>query len=263
VAWENTKVITRALVRPPSATYASGLTTAGLGAPDLAVALAQHAAYVEALLTAGVAVDALPADDRYPDATFVEDVAVMTARGAILTRPGAPSRRGEVDAIRAAIEARVPVVGVIEAPGCLDGGDVCEAGSKVLVGLSDRTNAEGASQLASLLALSGMRTVVLDVRRVPGLLHLKTGMAYLGEGRALAWDTLAGDDELRGLDVIVVPGDEAYAANAIRVRDRVLVPDGFPRTLEAIATRGLSPLPVPMSEFRKMDGGLSCLSLRW
>jgi dimethylargininase len=183
-------VITRALVRPPSATYASGLTTAGLGAPDLALALAQHAAYVEALLAGGVTVDALPPDDRFPDATFVEDVAVMTERGAILTRPGAPSRRGEVDAIRAAIEARVPVLGVVEAPGCLDGGDVCEAGSRVLVGLSDRTNAEGASQLASLLALAGTRTVVLDVRRIPGLLHLKTGMAYLGEGRALAWEAL-------------------------------------------------------------------------
>lgn len=256
-------MITRALVRPPSSTYASGLTTAGLGAPDLAEARAQHAGYVEALRAAGVAVDALPPDDRYPDATFVEDVAVMTERGAILTRPGAASRRGEVDAIRAAIEARLPVLGVIEAPGCLDGGDVCEAGSGFLVGLSDRTNAEGASQLASLLALAGTRTVVLDVRRIPGLLHLKTGMAYLGEGRALAWEALAGQEALRGLDVVVVPEDEAYAANAIRVRDRVLVPEGFPRTLDALSKRGLTPFPVPMSEFRKMDGGLSCLSLRW
>ena len=263
MAWENTKVITRALVRPPSATYAAGLTTAGLGAPDLPQALAQHAAYVEALRTAGVTVDALPPDDRYPDATFVEDVAVMTERGAILTRPGATSRRGEVDAIRAAIEARVPVLGVIEAPGCLDGGDVCEAGSRFLVGLSDRTNAEGASQLASLLALAGTRTVILDVRRIPGLLHLKTGMAYLGEGRALAWEALAGQEELRGLDVIVVPKAEAYAANAIRVRDRVFVPDGFPRTREELEKRGLTPLALRMSEFRKMDGGLSCLSLRW
>src|SRR4029453_4616700 len=201
--------------------------------------------------------------DRYPDATFVEDVAVMTERGAILTRPGAASRRGEVDAIRAAIEARLPVLGVIEAPGCLDGGDVCEAGSGFLVGVSARTNAEGASQLASLLALAGTRTVVLDVRRIPGLLHLKTGMAYLGEGRALAWEALAGQEALRGLDVVVVPEDEAYAANAIRVRDRVLVPEGFPRTLDALSKRGLTPFPVPMSEFRKMDGGLSCLSLRW
>ncbi|HJQ98799.1 MAG TPA: arginine deiminase family protein [Candidatus Polarisedimenticolaceae bacterium] len=256
-------MITRALVRPPSSTYASGLTAAGLGPPDLATARAQHAAYVEALRAAGVTVDAIPPDDRYPDSTFVEDVAVMTERGAILARPGAPSRRGEVDAIREAIEERLPVLGAVEAPGCLDGGDVCEAGSRVLVGISDRTNGEGASQLASLLALSGLRTVVLDVRRIPGLLHLKTGMAYVGEGRALAWEALAGHEALRGLDVIVVPKDEAYAANAIRVRDRVLVPEGFPRVLDTLTKRGLTPFPVPMSEFRKMDGGLSCLSLRW
>jgi len=256
-------VITRALVRPPSATYASGLTAAGLGAPDVGTARVQHAAYVAALTAAGVAVDTLPEDDRFPDGTFVEDAAVMTERGAILMRPGAASRRGEVEAIRSAIEARVPVLGVIEAPGSVDGGDVCEAGSRVLIGLSDRTNEEGASQLASLLALAGRRAAIVDVRRIPGLLHLKTGLSYLGEGRALAWGGLTAREELRGLDLLVVPPEEAYAANAIRVNDRVLVAEGFPRTLDTLSKRGLSPFPVPMSEFRKMDGGLSCLSLRW
>jgi len=256
-------VITRALVRPPSSTFASGLTAAGLGAPDLAAALAQHTAYVEALSAAGVAVESLPPDDRFPDGTFVEDVAVMTERGAILTRPGAPSRQGEVEAIRGAIAARLPILGTVESPGCVDGGDVCETGSRVLIGLSDRTNAEGASQLASLLALAGGRAAILDVRKIPGLLHLKTGMSYLGEGRALAWEALAGHDDLRGLEVLVVPPPEAYAANAIRVNDRVLVAAGFPRTLDALVDAGMRAQEIPMSEFRKMDGGLSCLSLRW
>ena len=145
----------------------------------------------------------------------------------------------------------------------MDGGDVCEAGTRVLIGLSDRTNEEGASQLASLLALAGRRASLLDVRRVPGLLHLKTGIAYLGEGRVLAWTALAEREELRGFDVMRVPTREGYAANAIRVNDRVLVAEGFPETAEAVAKTSLPIVRVEMSEFRKMDGGLSCLSLRW
>jgi dimethylargininase len=256
-------VIAHALVRPPSASFASGLTAAGLGAPDLALASAQHAAYARALEKAGVAVEPLPADDRFPDSTFVEDVAILTERGAILTRPGAPSRRGEVEAIRDALARRVPLLGTIEPPGCVDGGDVCDTGTRVLVGLSDRTNEEGASQLASLLALAGRRVTLLDLRHIPGLLHLKTGISYLGEGRLLAWTGLAEREELRGFEVVRVPPYEGYAANAIRVNDRVLLADGFPDTAAAVAQAGLPVVAVPMSEFRKMDGGLSCLSLRW
>jgi dimethylargininase len=256
-------VIEHALVRPPSATFASGLTASGLPPPDLALARSQHDAYVRALEDAGVAVERLDADDRFPDSTFVEDVAVLAGRGAILTRPGAPERRGEVDAIRDALARRLPILGTIEPPGCVDGGDVCETGSRVLIGLSDRTNDEGASQLASLLAIAGHRATLVDVRRVPGLLHLKTGISYLGEGRVLAWPALAGLQELRGFDAVRVPPREAYAANAIRVNDRVLLAEGFPETAESIASFGLTVVVLAMSEFQKMDGGLSCLSLRW
>ena len=252
-----------ALVRPPSASFASGLTNAGLGAPDLARASAQHAAYASALEEAGVAVEHLPADDRFPDSTFVEDVAILTGRVAILTRPGAPSRRGEVEAIREALSRRVTLLGTIEPPGCVDGGDVCEAGARVLVGLSDRTDEEGASQLASLLALAGRRVTLIDLRRIPGLLHLKTGISYLGDGRLLAWTGLAEREELRGFDVVRVPPHESYAANAIRVNDRVFLAEGFPETAAAVAKVGLPVVTVAMSEFQKMDGGLSCLSLRW
>ena len=254
---------THALVRTPAGTFACGLTASGLPCPDVTLARAQHDGYVAALAAAGVAIERLPADDRFPDGTFVEDAAIMTERGAILTRPGAPSRRGEVEGIRDALERLVPILGTIEAPGCLDGGDVCEAGSSVLIGLSDRTNEEGASQLASLLGLVGRRAHVVDVRSIPALLHLKTGMSYLGEGRALAWETLAEQELLRGFDVVRVPPEEAYAANAIRVNDRVFLAAGFPQTAEALAKAGFQVVTLEMSEFQKMDGGLSCLSLRW
>ena len=176
---------TRAIVRPPAATFADGLTTAGLGPPDLPAALAQHAAYVAALEACGLAVTRLPPDDRFPDSTFVEDTAVLARGLAVLCRPGAPSRAGEVEAIRPALDAFFPSSAAIEAPGTVDGGDVCEAGDHVFIGVSERTNEEGARQLASLLATRGLGSTLVDVRGIPGLLHLKSGIAWLG-GRTLA-----------------------------------------------------------------------------
>ncbi len=253
----------RAIVRPPSANFADGLTTVALGAPDVARALRQHEAYVDALRACGLEVERLPADPRYPDGTFVEDTAVVTPRGVILTRPGAPSRAGEVEAIRAAIERDFPRPDRIEAPGTLDGGDVCEAGERFLVGLSERTNEEGARQLAVRLAAAGIETDLVDVRGVPGILHLKSGLSYLGRGRVAAIPALAAHPALRRYEVVPIAPEEAYAANAVVVNDRILVADGYPDFARRLKEIGERPLAVPMSEFRKMDGGLSCLSLRF
>ncbi|MCA9764670.1 MAG: N(G),N(G)-dimethylarginine dimethylaminohydrolase, partial [Gemmatimonadetes bacterium] len=143
---------TRALVCPPAASFANGLTHADLGPPDLALARAQHAAYVDALRRLGIAVTELPADPAYPDSTFVEDTAIVTAKGAILCRPGAPSRSGEVYSMHAALERLlVHEVPSITAPGTVDGGDICQAGNHVFIGLSARTNDAGADQLARWL----------------------------------------------------------------------------------------------------------------
>ena len=254
---------TRAIVRPPCATFADGLTTAGLGAPDLPLALAQHEAYVRALEECGLAVTCLPADDRFPDSTFVEDTAVLARGLAVLCRPGAPSRAGEVDAIRAAVEAEFAHVTSIVDPGSVDGGDVCEAGDQVFIGVSERTNEAGARQLAAHLATRGLAASLVDVRGIPGLLHLKSGIAWLG-GRTLALSApFAGRPEFAGWDVLRVPDGEEYAANAVVVNDRVLVATGYPAFEAALRARGLSPFALDMSEFRKFDGGLSCLSLRF
>jgi dimethylargininase len=254
---------TRAIVRPPCANFADGLTTAGLGAPDLALARAQHEAYVRALEACGLAVTRLPADDRFPDSTFVEDTAVLARGLAVLCRPGAPSRAGEVAAIRAAVEAEFADVAAIEAPGTVDGGDVCEAGDHVFVGVSERTNEEGARQLAAFLATRGLTSSLVDVRGIPGLLHLKSGIAWLGERTLALSARFAEREEFAGWDLLRVPEGEDYAANAVLVNGRVLVAAGFPRLEAALRARGLAPLPLGMSEFRKLDGGLSCLSLRF
>jgi dimethylargininase len=258
---------TRALVRPPASNFAAGLTSASAGAPDVDRALEQHAAYVQALCECGLEVTVLPPDGEYPDATFVEDTAIVTARGAVLTRPGARSREGEVRSMAQCLRQFYAHLPAIAAPATLDGGDVCEADGHFLIGVSARTNAEGARQLAEHLGRLGYTSSTIDIRSIPTLLHLKSGIAYLGEGLWGVDGAIA--EELRsqsGIDVrdlIVVPAEEAYAANCIRVNDAILVAAGYPKTSAALEQRGRRLLHLEMSEFRKMDGGLSCLSLRF
>lgn len=252
-----------ALVRPPSPNFASGLTTSGLGEPDFGLALQQHYAYVRALEACGLEVLRLPADDRFPDATFVEDTAIVRVDGAILARPGAPSRAGEVDSVRDRLVAHFPDPPAIVEPGTLDGGDVCEAGDRAFIGISDRTNEAGAEQLAAWFARRGVRPHLVEIREIPGLLHLKTGLAALGDGRLLIVPALAEEPVFRRFELVLVPEADSYAANAVRVNGHLLLASGFPGLEIRLRALGYDVVPLEMSEFRKMDGGLSCLSLRW
>ena len=256
-------MFTHALLRLPGDNFATGLTQAGEGAPDPELALEQHQRYCEALAACGLSLTVLPADPGHPDGCFVEDTALITERGAIITRPGAPSRRGEVDVIEAALKGLFSEIPRIRAPGTVDAGDVCEADGHFLIGLSARTNEAGAEELASFLGDLGYRATVLDFRSHRELLHLKTGLSYLGDGRMLA---TAGVPRVPALDVyelIEVPASESYAANALRVNEQILLAAGYPRTQAAIEALGYEVIALEMSEFRKLDGGLSCLSLRW
>ena len=255
-------IFTRALVRPPPPTFRDGLTSANEGAPDIGLALEQHRAYCQALMTCGLEITMLPADPEHPDSTFVEDTAIVTARGAIAMRPGAPSRQGEVESIVAALRHQYRDVARIEAPGTVDGGDVCEADDHFLIGLSSRTNEHGARQLAGLLGELRSTTSIVDIRGIKTLLHLKSGLAYLGDNRLIVTEDLPRVAAFRRYEQIPVRPEERYAANCIRVNDRVLVAAGYPRITEILAARRYEVVQLEMSEFRKMDGGLSCLSLR-
>jgi dimethylargininase len=238
------------------------LTRAGLGQPSYPLAKAQHERYCEELLRSGLALTRLSADAHFPDATFVEDAAILTGRGAILCRPGAESRRGEVAAIGEALRDLAAPLGTIEAPGTVDGGDVCDAGDRFLIGLTSRTNDDGARQLVALLAKHGYDATVLDLRDIRGLLHLKSGLAALDHGRLAAIDALAAKDELRGYGIVRVTDAEGYAANCVSINGRVLIARGFPLFEKALLSAGCDVVTLEMSEFRKMDGGISCLSLR-
>jgi dimethylargininase len=253
----------RAIVRTPSEDFAEGLTTAELGAPDLALALSQHGAYVDALRRCGLEVTVLAPEPGLPDATFVEDDAVLLPHTAILTRPGAPSRAPEVPALAPVIAEFFPSVHAIEAPGTLDGGDICEAGRVHFIGLSARTNEAGAFQLARILETEGRRSTIVDIRGKPGILHLKSGIASIGDDRLVAVEALADHAAFAGFEIVRVAGGEEYAANCVRIRDSILVAAGYPHLEEALSAHGYPTVALPVSEFRKMNGGLSCLSLRW
>ncbi|HEU4326293.1 MAG TPA: arginine deiminase family protein [Roseiflexaceae bacterium] len=254
---------TRAIVRRPGANFADGLTMAALGTPDLELALEQHAAYCAALERCGLELTVLPSEPQHPDAPFVEDTAVLAAGQALMSRPGAASRQGEVPSIRAALLPWFPELPAINAPGMLDGGDVCEAERHVFIGISERTNPEGARQLSDWLTGLGYGSTCIDIRGRRDLLHLKSGMTYLGDNRMVLIEALVGLEAFRNYEVVRVPPEEIYAANCLRVNDAVLLPAGYPAMQAALRYLGYQLITLEMSEFQKLDGGLSCLSLRF
>jgi len=259
-------MFTRAIVRPPSPNFSEGLTSADHaadpGPPQFECALEQHAAYCAALTQCGLTVTSLPPDPNYPDSTFVEDTAILTERCAVIARPGAPSRRGEVIDISNVVARFYANLLSIQAPGILDGGDICQAGNHFFIGLSERTNEAGGQQLAELLSQFGYTASLVDIREIGGLLHLKSGLAYLGDNRLVVMEALD-RAAFPDYELIRVNSNEEYAANCIRVNDYVLLAAGYPSFARTLRELGFQTIALEMSEFQKMDGGLSCLSLRF
>jgi dimethylargininase len=269
-------MFTRAIARPPASNFSEGLTTVNLGGPDYGRALEQHEAYCAALEQCGLKLTKLAPDPNYPDSTFVEDVAVLIGAlpnsratvpasdsSAILARPGAPSRAGEVESMRGVLADFFPSLHRIESPGTLDGGDVCEAGDHFFIGISERTNEDGAQQLAQLLGSFNYTSSFVDIRNVEGVLHLKSGLAYLGDRRLAVIGALAQRAEFHEYDLISVHTDEEYAANCVKVNNRVLLARGYPKFERKLKDLGYQTALLDLTEFQKMDGGLSCLSLRF
>jgi dimethylargininase len=255
---------TQAIVRLPGETFSQGLTMSGSqSAPDVGKALKQHAAYCRALAECGLEVTVMAADDSFPDGTFVEDTFVIAERVAIATRPGAKTRAGEVASVATALLRFRPQMAQIEAPGTVDGGDICQADQHFFIGLSARTNEAGAAQLAAILTSHQYAASTIDIRNHPSLLHLKSGVTYLGERRFLIAPGFPPMRELAGYERIEVATGEAYAANSVRVNDVVLVAAGFPGVASTLERLKYRVRLLDMSEFAKMDGGLSCLSLRF
>jgi len=253
-------MFTRAIVRTPGKSIINGLTTAALGVPNYEKALAQHSEYINALKECGLEVLVLGADEHYPDSIFVEDVALLTKNCAIITNPGALSRKGETAEIKKILSGYYADIEEIHDPGTVEAGDIMMVGSHFYIGLSERTNAKGAQQVIDILKKHEMSGSVIRLEKV---LHLKTGLAYLEKNNLVACGEFLSEDEFRKFNILAIDDDESYAANCIWVNDRVLIPKGHPKAQDTIESAGYSTLEVDVSEFQKLDGGLSCLSLRF
>jgi len=251
------------IVRKPAKSMIDGITSAPeLGKPDYELAVKQHDAYIEALKQCGVQVTELEALEDYPDACFVEDVAVVTRKCAIITNPGAESRNGEKEYIVETIKKfySEDKIAYIQSPGTLEGGDVMMVGDHFYVGRSARTNEEGIRQFIEILESYGLTGSEVTLEKV---LHLKTGVNYLENNTFLVSGEFIEKEEFKNAKQIIIPDDEAYAANCIWVNDKVIVPTGFPKVAEAVKAAGYEVILTDTSEYRKLDGGLSCLSLRF
>ncbi|WP_309660783.1 arginine deiminase family protein [Sphingomonas sp.] len=243
----------------PADTVDDGLSASG-GRPTYDGVLAEHAAYVSALRTASITVIVLPPLAEFPDSLFVEDPALVFTEGAILLRPGAPSRVAEAGALAPTLHEHFDVV--LDLPsGHADGGDVLVTGKGVMIGLSDRTDQAGAEALAGCLARFGRLSTIVETP--DDVLHLKSACSLLDEDTVLSTPALAATGIFDGFRQVMTPDGEDAAANALRVNDVVLVGAGFPKTIALLGQLGYAVMALPTSEIGKIDAGLSCMSLRW
>jgi dimethylargininase len=249
-----------AIVKRPCQNMVMGLHEAALGSPDINLALKQHDAYIEALIQCGLKVTVLPAEEEYPDSVFIEDTALLTPRCAIITHPGAPSRRGETVTTRTAVSHFYKQIETITPPDTVDAGDIMMVGNHFYIGLSQRTTQSGADQLIGILMRYAMTGSTVSLNHV---LHLKTGVVYLENNTLVTAGEFVSKPEFSGFKRIVVPPEEQYAGNCVWINDQVLLAAGYPRTRALIEAAGYRTIPLDMSEYRKLDGGLSCLSLRF
>jgi len=247
----------RALVRPVSDSFDRALTRVPGPPPDVARARAEHAAYVAALSAHVDRVIEVPAAPHLPDACFVEDTVVVAGGRALLTRPGAPSRRAELPGVRQALPEHLEVLSMPEGA-VLDGGDVLRVGRTLFVGRSARTDAAGVAALREAFAPLDFRVVPVAVRDA---LHLKCHCSTPGRDVVLLAEGFADPALFTGCRVVPVPAAEAYAANVVGLGQHVLIAQGYPRTAGALNALGFDPIALPVTEIARADGSLTCLSV--
>ena len=251
------------IVRKPGKSICDGITSAPeLGKPDYEKALKQHENYIETLKKCGVNVTVLEPLEEFPDSCFVEDTAILTKKCAIISNPGAESRNKEPEFMVEAIKKFYPEdkIEYIKAPGTLEGGDVMMVGDHFYVGKSARTNEEGIKQFIKILNKYGLTGSEVPLEKV---LHLKTGVNYIENNNMLVSGEFINKKDFENYNKIIVLEDESYGANCIWVNETVIVPKGYPKIEKAIKDMGCKVLVTDTSEFKKIDGGLSCLSLRF
>jgi len=249
-----------AIVKKPSKMIVNGITSGIHGVPDPDMALSQHNDYISILKYCGLEVTCLNPDERFPDSVFIEDTAVIAGNIAIITNPGADSRKGEIQDVKNTLEKKFNKLKFINSPGTLDGGDVMLIEKTFYVGLSERTNLYGIEQFKEIVEREGF---ICKIIHLEGMLHLKTGVSYIGDNTIIVAEQLVNEPEFNDLKKIIPVGNESYASNSIRINEYVILPFGFRNVKQEVEERGFKIIESDVSEFRKVDGGLSCLSLRF
>ena len=253
-------MFTNAIVCSPGPSIVNGVTTSRLGKPDYSLALEQHSKYVETLEQLGLKVRILPVKDALPDSVFIEDVAICTSSIAVVTSPALPSRRDEIRGMREVLTENYKIIEEILPPATLEAGDVMMAGNHFFIGISNRTNSQGADQLIKILSKYNLTGSKVPLKK---MLHLKSGASYLENNNMLVCGEFIETKEFERYNRIIVDDAESFAANSLWINGKVLVPDGFPKTRRKIEKAGYDTIVLNVNEFRKVDGGLSCLSLRF
>lgn len=253
--------ITRILSRRPTSNFTDGLTTQDLGQPDVDLAMQQYENYLDALRNMGLDVTVLDADERYPDGHFVEDPMIIFHDLAFVCKSGATERQGESEGLIPHF-SDLRVIEISGEDAFMDGGDVLICADRVLVGISDRTTLAGAEALKRAL-----QTVKPDIRvdyvAFEGVLHLKSGLTELAPGVLIHDPALKTDYDLSWSEVVTLPAEQGYAADVMPVNDTLFLAEGYPAALEAAKKHYDNIITLDMREFQKMDGGLTCLSLRY
>ena len=252
---------THAVTRKPSHSVVRGLRAIDRGTPDFEIFETEHRLYLEALRQAGLKVTTLETCEEFPDSVFIEDAALCLPEGVVMLRPGTPSRTGESAQLVPELAAMGLHIHPNGSDGYIDGGDILVTDSAVLAGLSNRTDRAGFEWLKALLQSWDYK--VMAVETPQQVLHFKSDCCVLDSSTIMATSRLAGKACFSGFRVLTVPSGEEPAANSIRVNDSLLIPDGFPETADMLVREGYSVVTVPVSQASLLDGGLSCMSLRF
>ena len=253
-------MFTHAIARKPGPNFAQGITTAVKESPpNYEILIHQHEEYISTLKSIGIEVTVLAALPDHPDAYFVEDTAVVAAEVAVITNPGAEARKGEEETI-APVLAQYRKIEMIRPPGTMDGGDVLQVDKHFFIGVSERTNHEGAGQLSHTLKKYGYTCTIVAVGEG---LHFKSSVNSVGKNTLLITEDFSGNAHFEGYDTLIVNNEESYAANTLFVNDHLLVPRGCPDTRKKLEVLGFKIIGLDTSEVRKMDGGLTCMSIRF
>lgn len=224
---------------------------------DIEIAKSQHHEYILALKELGCRVVELPEEASLPDSVFVEDAAFILPEAAVITRPGADSRKPETESIAKALAPYLPIVRVTE-PATVDGGDVLVLGKEIYIGMSTRSNPAAVGQIQDLLGQSGYKVTAVHLN---DCLHLKTAVTKIDDTTILIDKNLVDPSQFKAYEWIEIDASEPFAANCLPVNGTIIYPDSFPRTRKILETRGYNIRPVTVDELAKAEGAVTCCSL--